>query len=405
MPRPEPNIRRIETRDRRGRAVTRWRTRKRAPAGASGPRQPQRTFDTYREAKRWRDTITADTVTGSYVAPNRRTVKDAVDEWLAAKRLRTEKTTTTTSYGYAVAPIVDELGGIELQQLTEARIEKFLSDLRAGDLVKPDGRKRPPWKATTTAVTLAKLRDILARQVRQKTLQASPAEHIEAIPIPASERYVPATLSPDDLDVFFAHITGDRLEHCWYLALLGLRRGEIAALRWDCVDIDAGMLAVRGNRVAVPGGTEDTSTKTAAGQRVLPMPPQLVSAMRRARERQSAEKLAAGDRYRDEGWVAADRFGRPHHPDTLSDRWAAAVAAAGVPHVTLHGGRHTALTILHLEGVPLAVVAAWAGHTDSAFTLRRYAHSQTHMLGEAATVWDRIVRPRAREGEPAPAGQ
>ena len=42
-----------------------------------------------------------------------------------------------------------------------------------------------------------------------------------------------------------AAIADDRMGHAWELALSGLRRGEIAGLRWSDVDLDAETLTVR----------------------------------------------------------------------------------------------------------------------------------------------------------------
>jgi len=55
-------------------------------------------------------------------------------------------------------------------------------------------------------------------------------------------------------------------------------------------------------------------------------------------------------------------------------------ASLGVRHIKLHGGRHTAATLMHLDGVPVAVIAAWIGHSDPTMTLRVYVHSQADPL-------------------------
>jgi integrase len=52
----------------------------------------------------------------------------------------------------------------------------------------------------------------------------------------------------------------------------------------------------------------------------------------------------------------------------------------------LHDARHTALTLRVLRGVPLSVVAAWAGHADPAFALRTYAHSQDDAPQDASAL-------------------
>ncbi|SHV70507.1 site-specific recombinase XerD [Mycobacteroides abscessus subsp. abscessus] len=43
---------------------------------------------------------------------------------------------------------------------------------------------------------------------------------------------------------------------------------------------------------------------------------------------------------------------------------------------------------MHLQGVPIAVIAAWIGHKDAALTMRLYAHSQDEALKVAATAID-----------------
>ena len=79
-----------------------------------------------------------------------------------------------------------------------------------------------------------------------------------------------------------------------------------------------------------------------------------------------------------------DELGNPPHPDTFSAEFHRLGQRAGVPRIRLHDLRHTALTLMALQGVPMPVVAAWAGHADPAFTLRTYAHSQAHALTAAS---------------------
>lgn len=46
--------------------------------------------------------------------------------------------------------------------------------------------------------------------------------------------------------------------------------------------------------------------------------------------------------------------------------------------------RHTCGTLMHLENVPVAVIAASLGHAPSAFTMATYVHSQDPALAQAA---------------------
>jgi integrase len=78
-------------------------------------------------------------------------------------------------------------------------------------------------------------------------------------------------------------------------------------------------------------------------------------------------------------------------PAVLSRYWRDALKAAGIRHIKLHAARHTCATLMHLQGVPVAVIAAWIGHKDASLTMRLYAHSQNDALKAAGTTLDRVV--------------
>ena len=67
------------------------------------------------------------------------------------------------------------------------------------------------------------------------------------------------------------------------------------------------------------------------------------------------------------------------------------LSAAGVPPVRLHDARHTCGTLMHLEGVPIAVISARLGHASSAFTMATYVLSQEPALADAARRLARVV--------------
>jgi integrase len=110
----------------------------------------------------------------------------------------------------------------------------------------------------------------------------------------------------------------------------------------------------------------------------------LLTELGAAKNRQAAEKLALGEAYTDQGYVVCNEAGEPYHPSTLSTLWQAAIRDLDVPLIRLHDARHTCATLMHLQGVPIALVAAWLGHADVSFTLRTYVHAQPDALSVAA---------------------
>jgi len=63
---------------------------------------------------------------------------------------------------------------------------------------------------------------------------------------------------------FLAFVRDDRLYAMWLLMLTtGLRRGEIAGLRWIDVDLDAASIAIQYTRVSVDSRVLVVEPKTA----------------------------------------------------------------------------------------------------------------------------------------------
>ena len=111
---------------------------------------------------------------------------------------------------------------------------------------------------------------------------------------------------------------------------------------------------------------------------------QLVAEGRLARNIAGLVDRVPGKARKFESFVVCNEAGEPYHPSTMSTMWQAAIKNLDVPQVRLHDARHTCATLMHLQGVPIALVAAWLGHADVSFTLRTYVHAQPDALELAA---------------------
>lgn len=90
-------------------------------------------------------------------------------------------------------------------------------------------------------------------------------------------------LEPDDIKKFIAAVKGNKREIGMLLALHSLRRSEIVALTWDNVDLENGVVYVRGAMVYDKDGklVEKRQNKTDKSRRVVHlMIPQLIDAMK-----------------------------------------------------------------------------------------------------------------------------
>ncbi|MFJ6931706.1 tyrosine-type recombinase/integrase [Streptomyces nigra] len=203
----------------------------------------------------------------------------------------------------------------------------------------------------------------------------------------------------------------------WVVALaLGLRQGEALALQWDDVDLDAGYLRIRRNRLRPryrhgcggescgrkPGycpkreqiRREHKSTKSRSGRRTVGLPDPLIKLLRKHKEEQNRERAEAGADWEDKGYVFTSPTGGPLSPNTDSHVWKRLLRDAGVRDGRLHDARHTAATVLLVLGVPDVIVDAIMGwEPGGAARMRaRYMHVTGIMLRKVAdqvgeTLW------------------
>jgi integrase len=111
-----------------------------------------------------------------------------------------------------------------------------------------------------------------------------------------------------------------------------------------------------------------------------------------ARHRIAAERLAAGEAYERTGYVACGELGRPVHPEWYTGEFHRVSDRAGVRRIRLHESRHTALTLMEHAGVPVSILAAWAGHYSGAFTMSQYVHANPDDLAAGRDALSTIYR-------------
>lgn len=182
---------------------------------------------------------------------------------------------------------------------------------------------------------------------------------------------------------FFEYVAGDRLYAAWVLAVVcGMRRGEIAGLKWPKVNLEGGVIYVHWQRAVasgeIDGGVIEKEPK-GKSKRSIAVGPALATVLSAHAERQRAEQSAAGELYHRGGYLFCKEDGKPYHPKYFTDRFRALCIKAGVPVIVLHDGRHTSATVGADAGVPRHAMQRRLGHARAKMTDEVY----THVLPEA----------------------
>jgi integrase len=176
-----------------------------------------------------------------------------------------------------------------------------------------------------------------------------------------------------------------RLEALFVLSItLGLRPGELRKLSWDHVDLDNAVVHIW--RSASRSG----EVKTPASKRSLVLPKRAVTALQAHRKRQTAERLAAGTAWQNNNLVFCHEDGRMYTSDALNWRFSKMTRRAGIGHWHAHEGRHTAVSIMSSNGVPLQEISDTVGHKSTHVTETVYRHVIVPAIRGGATVMDSV---------------
>lgn len=274
--------------------------------------------------------------------------------------------------------LVPALGRLRLQHLTPPQIKAAYRALQ------DEGGLSP----TTVQLVHQVLSKALSDAVDDGLLASNPASKVKA---PARATAEMSTWTAKQASAFLRHVEGERLGAMWRLFLTaGMRRGEVAALRWQDVDLTRATLSVRqtGNRiggvwtVGTPKGRKDASAKT----RRLSLDAGTVEVLRRHRSAQLQERLAWGEDWQDHGLVFVREDGSPLNPSTIGQQLTARARQANLPHVRVHDLRHTYATLALEAGVHPKVVSERLGHANIGITLNLYSHVSEGMDRSAADV-------------------
>lgn len=133
------------------------------------------------------------------------------------------------------------------------------------------------------------------------------------------------------------------------------------------------------------GGTiVESRPKTRAGERRVSLGPVSLVLLKAQRTAQKRERLAWAGAYEDNDLVFCREDGSPLSPAWVTRHLYRLAAAAGLPRIKLHEGRHTAATLGLETGLDEKVVSEQLGHSSTRITRDLYTHVHRAMHDQAA---------------------
>jgi integrase len=330
---------------------------------------------------------------GHYVLPVRLTVRDFLQkEWLPAIAATVRETTYRSYSAHVAYHIVPALGTQQLQKLNGAMLNAFYAKLAADGRVHGDGGLSPGTVRRVHATLHRALRDA----VRWNRLSVNPAAAADPPKISAERRKLPAW-SAEQLFAFLESVKDDRLYGLWhFLAMTGCRRGEALGLQWGNVDLEGARVTIDKALLEIGGELRICEPKSARGRRAIALDPETVAVLRAHHKLQIEERLRWGAAWVDSGFVFVSEAGEPLAPWRITKAFESLRSSAGLPHIPLHGLRHTYASVALSSGINPRIVSGRLGHSTVAFTLDVYSHVLPQADEEAAVRIATLVRPQGR---------
>ncbi len=305
------------------------------------------------------------------------TVSDFLDVWLSDCVKDTIRVSSFERYKSIVElHISPVLGRLRLKALTPAHVQGFYRG-------KLDSGLSP---ATVHKIHVV-LHKALSQAVKWSLVPRNVTEAVSA-PRPAPKEMRP--LSAEEVRKLLESARGDNLEALWILAVhTGMRQGELLALKWTDVDLEAGKVSVRRTLTRESGHYRLGEPKTKRSRRTVKLTKAATEALRGHLGRQMEEMDRLGDLYQDQGLVFTTNSGAPLNPSNIRNRNLRRLTEkATLPQIRFHDLRHTCATLLLSKNVHPKIVQEMLGHATVAITLDTYSHVLPGMGDQAATAME-----------------
>ena len=287
------------------------------------------------------------------------TVKSLLDWYIEHFKISGGKESTVRAYNVASKPIIKYFQRYKAKDISLYMIERFIAH---------EAKSKSP-KTIKNEISL--LSSSFKHAIRRGVLIKNPCEYAT---IPRQIKPDINVLTNSEIQSFIDALDSTDIDFkvfCELALFCGLRKSEILGLHYEDIS-DA--VTIKRVRLHLNGKDIVQTPKTRTSARTIAVPAFILADI--ATLKKSHELRAGKCEY-----LIRNAWGEPPSSSWCDKHMQALVQDNNLPHITVHGLRHTYASMLISEGVPISEVSAQLGHASVDITLRVY----THLFTDAST--------------------
>lgn len=320
---------------------------------------------------------------GTLVTAKPQTVQAYLTFWLDIRRQKL-KAATIITYQTHINSCLPHIGSIKLTLLRADHLQTMYRHLLH--------QHRPSTLRVLHTILTSAFKDA----IRWKHLAQNPLLDVDA-PQESDPQTRPVLNAEQALTLLNA--AQDTPIACFLTMALttGMRRGELLALRWADLDLEAHLVSVQRTASYIKTqagsyGYVETTPKTRSSKRSIVLPQFLIDALKTHQRQQNERRLQAGEAWHATDLVFCDPYGRHYPLFQLIAHFKTLLRENQLPPLHLHDLRHSTSALLAKLGVPAKVIQEILGHSSIKITQDLYGHVIPGMQREAMQKLDAVFQ-------------
>lgn len=293
---------------------------------------------------------------------------EVISEWFKEIKYEVEEVTFQSYEFYASRHIIPYFNGYLVTDINKSLIRSFINDkLENGRL---DG------KGGLSSNTISKFYVVIKMSLEyaeeNEYIDRNPAQNIK---MPRKNKFVGKYLTECEVNNMLETLEYDRFYYIIVITLaLGLRRSEMLALKWDCVDFDNNKVFIKRTISKCTKSVEKEKTKNQSSKREYSLTPEIMNIFTEIKEAQKINSERYGREYVINDYVFTEKNGNQYNPDYISKHFSELLSRHNLKIIRFHDLRHTCGSLLYNNDNDLKRISDWLGHSSIKTTANVYIH-------------------------------